>query len=86
MDFNSSDYIDCKDKLFHFVMKHSTYVFQSGSPYIKYDVFGLEKDLVCQCVLDKSVIIGHADMPQVVWEMSSAILAISIVEQKIPQV
>ena len=86
MDFHSSDYIDYKENLFQFVIKHSTYQFQSGNPYIKYDLIGLEKDLVCQCVLDKRVILGHTDVPQVVWEMNSTILAMSIVEQKFPQV
>ncbi len=86
MKLDSSDYIDYKDRLFNFIIKHSTYEFRSGNPYIKYDIVGLEKDLVCQCVLDKRIITGHADIPQVVWELSSTVLAMTIVEHKIPQV
>lgn len=86
-DFTSSDTIDCNnDKLFQFVLKHSTYVFEMGDPVIKYDLFGLEKDLVCQCALNKKMIVGHMDIPQVVWGISSAELDLLNLELKIQQV
>ena len=86
MSFDAHDFIDYKDVLFDLVVKHSFYELTACDPVIAYDLFGLEKDLVCRFVLNKRMIIGHADIPQVVWELSTTVLTLSLIEQRIPQV
>ena len=86
MNMESSDFIDCRKSLFNFVLKHGSYDFSSGNPVIKYDLHGLEKDLVNNCVLDKREIVGLTDIPQVVWGIKNITLLSTLVKKKIPQV
>ena len=85
-NIESTDFIDCRSQLFPIILKHACYDFASGHPVIKYDLLGLERELVNYCVLDKREIIGLADIPQTVWEIDSIILFSAVVKEKIPQV
>ena len=87
MDVDHLHLIDCDKTLFTLLCSHCTRMFHSGSCQIKYDVAGLEKELVLKYIMGKPTITSVSGIPKLVWQKTvQTALTIRGVQKNVPQV